>query len=507
MNRRHFLQIGALSIPVILQACQKKSNKATPFKVVVHDDMSVGHLVRDSLQFREGNQREVKYLIVGGGIAGMSAAYQLRHEDFLLCELSDRLGGSSSAIPYNNTVICQGAHYDLDYPSYYGKEVLEMLTELNIIEHDAFSGRYKFIEKKYLIPNQRESRCYFKGQIRKEVLPDGPLKRQFIQAIQTFVGHMPMPTPKIGDQFRFLNDFTFDQWLQENLLPDPEFMAGINYNMRDDYGGNASDVSALAGIHYYSCRPYYTQAVELFSPPEGNHYFLRKIFDRLPERQLLTNHLVKHIAERQGVYEVDVVDVTQNEILKIKAENIIYAGHKHALKYVYPPAFELFADNVYAPWAIVNFLLDNQLTDRGFWQNEMLGVDENLIGFVDSDAQFTQNKDHRILSVYFCFKPEERTMMSLIPDNKYTFVREALGFINQYFDQDISGHVQKAFVQVMGHAMPVPKPGYLFHDKNKIWDKSNFAFAGVDNNRLPLLFEALDSGIDAVQYLKKKQLF
>lgn len=504
MNRRHFLQIGTLSIPLILQACQKKQNKSTPFEVVVHDDMATGHLVRESIRFPNNGQTETKYLIVGGGIAGMSAAYQLRGEDFILCELSDRLGGSASVQPYNNMSICQGAHYDLDYPSYYGKEVLQMLEELKIIERDAFSGRYKFLEQKYLIPSQRESRCYYKGKRRKEVLPDGPLKQQFISLIQPYVGNMPMPTRLIPDQFHLLNDISFNRWLRENLSPDDEFMAGINYNMRDDYGGNANEVSALAGIHYYACRPYYTQSVELFSPPEGNHYFLRRIFEHVPQEQIFIDHLVKHISERDGYFEVDVVNVVQKSNLRIKAENIVYAGHKHALKFVFPQAFDLFAANVYAPWAVVNFLLDNKLPDRGFWQNEMLEVDENLIGFVDSDAQFTQNKDYRILSVYFCFKPQEREMMSLIPENKYTFVREALGFINRYFDKDISGYVQKAFIQVMGHAMPIPQPGYLFNDKNALWDKKNFAFAGVDNSRLPLLFEALDSGIYAVQHLVKK---
>ena len=489
---------------MILQACQRKGNQATPYEVTVHDDMAAGHLVRKSVNFPGAGQRKTKYLIVGGGIAGMSAAYQLRHEDFLLYELSDRLGGSSSVQAFENMSICQGAHYDLDYPPYYGQEALDMLTRLNIVEHDAFSGQYKFIEEKYLIPGNRESRCFYKGKIRREVLPDSPLKQQFIGLIQPFVGHMPMPTRLVSDQFRFLNDITFERWILDNLSPNSEFMAGINYNMRDDYGGNASEVSALAGIHYYACRPYYSQSVELFSPPEGNHYFIRKMLAQVPKEKIFTNHLVKKITGKKGHFVVDVVDVRQKTNLNIQAERIIYAGQKHALKYVFPPAYELFADNIYAPWAVVNLLLDNKLKDRGFWQNEMLEVDDNLIGFVDSDAQFSQDKDHRILSVYFCFKPADREKMSLIPENKYVFVRETVDFVNEYFSKNISKHIKRAFVQVMGHAMPIPQPGYLFKDKNESWGMPNFAFAGVDNGRLPLFFEALDSGICAVQHLTIK---
>ena len=51
--------------------------------------------------------------------------------------------------------------------------------------------------------------------------------------------------------------------------------------MVDDYGSTADQVSALAGVHYYACRPYYTESVELFSPPQGNAYFVQKLLEVL----------------------------------------------------------------------------------------------------------------------------------------------------------------------------------------------------------------------------------
>jgi len=41
----------------------------------------------------------------------------------------------------------------------------------------------------------------------------------------------------------------------------------------------------------------------------------------------------------------------------------------------------------------------------------------------------------------------------------------------------------------------------LFADKNDNRLHSNMTFAGVDNARLPLLFEAMDSGIQAAKVL------
>jgi hypothetical protein len=51
----------------------------------------------------------------------------------------------------------------------------------------------------------------------------------------------------------------------------------------------------------------------------------------------------------------------------------------------------------------------------------------------------------------------------------------------------------------MGHAMPIPQPGYLFKDANTNRSNPNLVYAGVDNGRLPLLFEAMDSGIMAAK--------
>lgn len=49
--------------------------------------------------------------------------------------------------------------------------------------------------------------------------------------------------------------------------------------------------------------------------------------------------------------------------------------------------------------------------------------------------------------------------------------------------------------------MPIPKVNYLFDDQNRYRSEPGLVYAGVDNSRLPLLFEAMDSGIQAVKLL------
>jgi oxygen-dependent protoporphyrinogen oxidase len=49
-------------------------------------------------------------VIVGGGIAGLSAAWRLRHRDFLLLEAGDRLGGRMRSDPCGDYWLNYGAH-------------------------------------------------------------------------------------------------------------------------------------------------------------------------------------------------------------------------------------------------------------------------------------------------------------------------------------------------------------------------------------------------------------
>ena len=496
MKRRDFIKISSVSLAALLvDGCASHSNYSIEFR----NDMSVGHLVMGSDQFPITKSLNTDVLIVGGGIAGMTAAYQLKDQNFLLFELSDVLGGSSSGSSYKNTPLCHGAHYDLSYPSNYGRDVLQMLEELDIIQYDTFTDSWKFVDKQYLISKNRESRTFAHGDFRKDVLPDEPEKAEFIALMQTFMGNMPMPTRLIDESHRHLNDVSFLDWLKEKIPVSEQFIEGLDYHMKDDFGAGSASVSALAGIHYFACRPYGVKPVELFSPPEGNSYFINKIHEKLPHERIITSSLVKMIKEIGEGFEVEVIDVHKKEITLVSCSKIIYSGQKHALKYIFPKDFPLFLKNMYAPWVVVNVVLKNSLENDAFWQNEIFSDDPSLLGFVDSSAQYSPERGSHVLTVYYCFKPEEREMMSLIETRKEIFIDQTVDRLEHYFDKSLINRIEKIYITQMGHAMPIPIPGYLFVDANDFKSNANLVYAGVDNGKLPLLFEALDSGIVAAK--------
>ncbi len=458
----------------------------------MHSDHSIGHLIMDSKRWERGSDERVDTVIVGGGLAGLSSALRLKNTNFKLFELSNRLGGTSSAIDHRGTFFSQGAHYDMAYPETYGSEVLSILEQLNITKYQSWNKSWSFVDQQHVIPKTRRQQCYENGRWRKEVIEEGAEKQQLFQLLRQFDGEMHLPTPLIDKRFRFLNDQTFIEYLTQNMEVSPSLKRQIDYHMLDDWGGTSDMVSALAGVHYYMCRPYQRQSVDLFSPPEGNFYFARKMIDLIPQERLFGNHLVSKIEKTGDVFKVDTLDVVNRQLSTIVCEHVIYAGQKQSLKYIFQEDAHLFNQSQ-APWMVINIICRRKEKNFGFWQNEYIGKNQSFLGFIDSSVQKQPLNENRIITAYYCLKPEERDYLVTIPEHKETIVSETLTFIEEMLKEKLD--VEACYIHVMGHAMAIPGKGFLFNDAN---DKGgNLIYSGVDNGRLPLLFEAIDSGLKA----------
>jgi hypothetical protein len=90
------------------------------------------------------------------------------------------------------------------------------------------------------------------------------------------------------------------------------------------------------------------------------------------------------------------------------------------------------------------------------------------MGFIDNASQVRRKENYRVFTAYYCFDSIQRILFASITDKAQEIVTETIKKICLYFNQDISSQVEKVFIKVMGHAMPIPKIGYLFNDKNLV---------------------------------------
>lgn len=495
MDRRNFIRISSVALLPIALGLFPDRKEDGSYTIKVNSNRSFGHLLRTNTHTEPTIHSKIDTVIVGGGIAGVAAAYQLRNESFRLFEGGETLGGSSGAGDWKSARFATGAHYELAYPKEFGSLLIQTLQELGIIQWNATTELYEFTDKKYVISTEKMEQCFIAGELVEDILDEVGDISGFEKLLATYKNEMFLPTRIIDDKHLHLSAVTFSDFLQEQGVLTNELKERIDYQMMDDWGAKSDVVSALAGIHYYTCRPYDDKVVELFSPPQGNYYFIEKMIGALQKIDAVEcNAMVSAIKIKEDKVFVDVLR-RNGEKERVEANQVIYAGQKHTLKYIMPEAFPLFDQNEYAPWAVVNLICDKKV-NFGKWQNDVLSQEETFLGFVDSNYQHNRSDAYNVITAYYCFEPKQREELVNIESSPDQWVKEVIELIELETDTPLSRFVKHVEIKLMGHAMPIPGVNYLNLKSVPDYDQK-IVFAGVDTGRLPLFSEAFDSGLEA----------
>ena len=129
-----------LGIPAALVACRSSKTPRFPEGEIIGASDVLGHKLRDAIRVVPASDRwqRVGVVIVGGGIAGLSAAWRLLKagfEDYILLELEPAPGGTSRSGSNRSAVVPYpwGAHY-LPAPMKENGALISLLDEMGVIE-------------------------------------------------------------------------------------------------------------------------------------------------------------------------------------------------------------------------------------------------------------------------------------------------------------------------------------------------------------------------------------
>src|SRR5688500_13106057 len=149
-----------------MAACGDTASRKFPQGEIVGQNVDLGHLLREQRGFEvlAHNWRTVKVAIVGGGVAGLSAAWKLSSEnfnDFVLLELEREIGGTSQSGSGTPVGYPWGAHY-LPVPFEENKELISLLDEMSLTAGRGPNG--EVVVREEFLCREPEERIFYKGR-------------------------------------------------------------------------------------------------------------------------------------------------------------------------------------------------------------------------------------------------------------------------------------------------------------------------------------------------------
>ena len=534
MNRRQFLISTAGAAAATFQSCAPRDG-AQPFAGdILGPSQNVGHLLRGNQIPQPSNERRVPVVIVGGGVAGLSAGWKLKKagfDAFEILELEPECGGNSRFGENQVTAYPWGAHY-VPLPTPESKAVRELFAELGIIQGYGPSGEPLY-EEKYLCFSPQE-RLYRHGRWQEGLLPLLAVSKKDLDQYDRFRNvvadyrtrrgrdgrkafAIPMEFSSRDREFLELDRISMREFLTSKGLDSVPLHWYVNYACRDDYGTEYSEASAWAGIHYFASRgsegDTEIENSTVLTWPEGNGWIIKRLRSQL-EKQIRPNSLVFHLVPGKHSTFVEYFDVQRQQSTRVEAEQVIVACPRQFARYLLSDttkgaqgveAFE------YAPWMVANLSLREFPAERAgvplAWDNVL--YDSPSLGYVVATHQSLRT--HFRETVFTYYYP---LSSSPVREQRTRLLETDWRSWSQFILRDLSKphpEIERIVTQLdifrWGHAMIRPKPGFLWGEARQqaAQPVGQIRFAHSDLSGFSIFEEAQYRGVLAAEQVLEGQ--
>lgn len=529
INRRELIG-SLLGISAATLAGCSKNETAEIEGELLSPDFETGHRLRDHgasiAAIREWN--EIPVVIVGGGIAGLTAGWRLQragYSDFVLLELEDRVGGTSSSGSRESFQFPWGAHY-ITTPLPENIPLIEFLQEMGVVEDIAPDGN-PIIAEEYLCRDPEE-RIYAEGTWREGLFPAQGASQDDLDQVADFHEKMlawalkrdangkrwfALPIAHCSDdpEPRSLDQISMLQWMQEQGWDSPRLRWYVDYACRDDYGLSIDRTSAWAGILYYASRlrRESRQSQDVITWPSGNgrivEYLRDKLKSRIQSRKLVYRIKPSTDPGRDARCEISAYDKQRDEWIGYRAKRVIFAAPQFIAKHVIDRFREGAVVNEppfrYSWWLVANVHLRDRPHDAGFpvcWDN--IFYESKSLGYVVSTHQSGRDHGPTVWTWYYPFADATPRFSreDLLKVKWADWVQMVLTDL-AIAHPEIRSLVTRVDIMRWGHAMVEPYTGFVWSDARQAAAKPdrNIHFAHSDLSGIALMEEAFYHGVRA----------
>jgi phytoene dehydrogenase-like protein len=470
--------------------------------------------------------RRHRVAIVGAGVAGLSAAWQLRRRgitDSVVLELDDVVGGTARGGASPVTPYPWGAHY-IVAPQEAG-DLADLLVEMGAIEGTAADGSP--IVDEALRCREPEERVWYRGRwyegLYLEAGSTADDRRQlaaFRREIDAWsewtdaTGRRAFALPRSGStddpDVTALDRQSFAAWLDARHLTSERLRWLAEYACRDDYALTAAQTSAWAGLFYFAARQRGAGVApqSVVTWPDGNGALVR--------------HLAQAARIETGVTVLDVTDRAASMAKDAPASASLDDGVRVTAIGRDGP-FGIIADAVvvcvpqfvanrivsarrgakhgdYGAWTVANVHLRDRPRERArgappAWDNVFR--DSPSLGYVSATHQRGRDRGATVWTWYYPFTDDDSAAVrtKLAGAGHAEWAEVVLADLARAHP-GIRDLVERIDVAFWGHGMIRPRVGSMF-GTDRPTKLGRIRFAHTDLSGLALFEEAFDHGIAA----------
>lgn len=526
MNRRELLA-AFLGLPVALAACRRNETPPLPAGEVVGTSDAFGHRVRDGLRVevpRDG-WSNIPLVVVGGGVAGLTAAWRLQKsgfKDFVLIELESAPGGTSRSGSNRTISFPWGAHY-IPSPMKENAALVSLLEEMGVVEGKDRDGE-PIIGEQFLCRDPEE-RVFYKGRWYEglylhagESEDDKQQFAKFNAEVDRWVlwrdgrgrRAFTLPVSACSDdaEVTALDRISMAEWMNQSGLSSPRLRWWVNYACRDDYGMEIEQTSAWAGLFYFCSRvpAPKVESQSLITWPEGNGRLVQHLFEKAKANIQLDRAAVELIPVDDGV-DVITLDREGRNPRGFHARRVIFAAPQFMARYIVRP----YRDNPpphisefqFGAWMVANLTLSDRPKPgpRDFplaWDNVL--YESPSLGYVVATHQRGLDRGPTVLTYYYplCDENPRVARTRLLETDWRGWAEIALTDLSRAHP-DIRGLVERLDVMRWGHAMIRPRTGFMWGQARREGAKPfrSIHFAHSELSGVALFEEAFDIGLRA----------
>jgi phytoene dehydrogenase-like protein len=532
LTRRELLA-AFLGAPFALAACRTRE-QATPLPegVIVGASDRLGHALRDGLRPEPEVWESAGVVIVGGGVAGLAAAWRFLRagfEDFVLLELEEEPGGTARSGSEHGVVPYPwGAHY-LPAPMKENRALVSLLDELGVLEGSDAEGEPIVAEQ--FICRDPEERVFYRGRWYEGLYLHAGQTETDARQLQLFNREVdawaawrdargrrafaiPVATSSDDAEAAALDRVSMAEWMRSKGFDSARLRWLVDYACRDDYGLTSEQASAWAGLFYFASRMRGpgAEAQALITWPEGNGRLVRHLYEKARARVRLGLAVAdirpSTLSKERGVEVVAVTREGQSAV-GLRAGHVVFAAPQFMTRYLIKSYREgacpaHVSEFEYGAWMVANlFLEDRPRVAYGFplaWDNVI--YESPSLGYVVATHQRGLDRGPTVFTYYYPLTDADPRVARtrLLSAGREEWAEVALADLSRAH-ADVRTLTRRLDVMRWGHAMIRPRVGFQWGGA-RLKAQQPFGpihFAHTDLSGVPLFEEAFDHGLRAAE--------